>query len=163
MARASIMMSSSCRCSVAAAASRTTRARRRRARRARRRARAATSPTRSHVVDARRLHPRRGALQARRLARGQAHLHALEGLRLAAGQGLRADHQRQPAPVQEVQLPRGLGRHRQGPDEPARGELRARLRRGSRLVGGAGAQGGRRRRSGVGGGRQRARAEGGIS
>ena len=30
----------------------------------------------------RRLHPRRGALQARRLARGQAHLHALEGLRL---------------------------------------------------------------------------------
>ena len=49
----------------------------------------------------------------------------------------------------------------QGPDEPARGgELRARLGRGSRLVGGAGAQGGRRRRSGVGGGRQRARAEG---
>ena len=71
-----------------------------------------------------------------------------------------SDHQRQPAPLQEVQLPRRLGRHRQGPDEPARGELRARLRRGSRLVGGAGAQGGRRRRSGVGGGRQRARAEG---
>ena len=39
----------------------------------------------------------------------------------------------------------------QGPDEPARGgELRARLGRGSRLVGGAGAQGGRRWRSGVG-------------
>ena len=38
----------------------------------------------------------------------------------------------------------------QGPDEPARGELRARIRRGSRLVGGAGAQGGRRRRSGEG-------------
>ena len=32
------------------------------------------------MVDARRLHPRRGALQARRFAHGQAHLHALEGL-----------------------------------------------------------------------------------
>ena len=54
----------------------------------------------------------------------------------------------------------GLGRHRKGPDQPSCRELRARLGRGSRLVGGAGAQGGRRRRSGVGGGRQRACAEG---
>ena len=73
----------------------------------------------------------------------------IEGLRLAAGQGLRADHQRQPAPPQEVQLPRRLGRHRQGPDQPSCRELRARLGRGSRLVGGAGAQGGWRRRSRV--------------
>jgi hypothetical protein len=44
----------------------------------------------------------------------------LEGLRLAAGQGLRADHQAaNPRLFKKFNYARHLGRHRQGPNQPS--------------------------------------------